>query len=81
MEKINLLNFRSNGSKIFSGRDKGIDARNSSFFGGLFESSIINLKEDGFRKKYIFKFDDGAALSEELQHNIDEGIYESLKDI
>ncbi len=54
---------------------------NSSFFGGLFESSIINLKEDGFRKKYIFKFDDGAALSEELQHNIDEGIYESLKDI
>lgn len=34
-----------------------------------------------FRKKYIFKFDDGAALSEELQHNIDEGIYESLKDI
>ena len=81
MEKINLLNFRSNGSKIFSGRDKGIDARkklklneldsqeqkievivpkdtwsiNSSFFGGLFESSIINLKEDGFRKKYIFK--------------------------
>lgn len=27
MEKINLLNFRSNGSKIFSGRDKGIDAR------------------------------------------------------
>ena len=47
----------------------------------LFESSIINLKEDGFRKKYIFKFDDGAALSEELQHNIDEGIYESLKDI
>ena len=107
MEKINLLNFRSNGSKIFSGRDKGIDARkklklneldsqeqkievivpkdtwsiNSSFFCGLFESSIINLKEDGFRKKYIFKFDDGAALSEELQHNIDEGIYESLKDI
>ena len=107
MENINLLNFRSNGSKIFSGRDKGIDARkklklneldsqeqkievivpkdtwsiNSSFFGGLFESSIINLKEDGFRKKYIFKFDDGAALSEELQHNIDEGIYESLKDI
>ena len=67
MKKINLLNFRSNGSKIFSGRDKGIDARqklklneldlqeetievivpkdtwsiNSSFFGGLFESSII----------------------------------------
>ena len=79
MEKINLLNFRSNGSKIFSGRDKGIDARkklklneldsqeqkievivpkdtwsiNSSFFGGLFESSIINLKEDVEKNIYL----------------------------
>lgn len=107
MKTINLVNFRSSGSKIFSGRDKGIAARNklklnefdlindyaevlipkdtwsmnSSFFGGLFEQSIIDLKEEKFREKYRFKFEDGTSLTEELQHNVNEGIFEALNEI
>ncbi len=107
MVKINLSRFRGEGSKIFSGRDKGVKARkelnlneldnsneeisiiiprdtwsiNSSFFGGLFESSIIKLNENDFRRKYKFKLDDGSDLNDDLQRNIDECIFEALNDI
>ncbi len=107
MNKLNLHNYRNSGSKIFSGRDNGIEARkklnldkldkspgqitisipkdtwsiNSSFFGGLFESSVITLREKGFKEKYIFKFDDGTPLSKELEENILEGIHDSLNEI
>ena len=107
MIKVNLLRFRGDGSKIFSGREQGVRERNelrlnvlddgeeeiniiipkdtwsinSSFFGGLFESSIIKLTEQGFRKKYKFKMDDGSDLSSDLQQNVDEGIFEALNDI
>nr|DAY89475.1 MAG TPA: protein of unknown function DUF4325 [Caudoviricetes sp.] len=105
--KINLHKYRTNGSKIFSGRDRGCDARralkldeldettdkiivsipkdtwaiNSSFFGGLFEASVIKLKENCFRQKYQFQFDDGTPLSSTLQSNIEEGIFDALNDI
>ena len=107
VKKINLHNYRSSGSKIFSGRDKGCQARisldldkldhteetvivsipkdtwaiNSSFFGGLFEASVIELSEDKFRKKYQFQFDDGSDLSEELKCNINDGIFDALNEI
>jgi len=107
MTKINLHNYRSPGSKIFSGRDKGCSARkqlnldqydsreeeviisipkdtwaiNSSFFGGLFESSVMTLKEDRFRKKYRFQMEDGSKLPQELKENIDEGIFDALNNI
>lgn len=107
MIKINLSRFRGDGSKIFSGRDRGIKARtelklndldnndeivnviipkdtwsiNSSFFGGLFESSVIMLHDEGFKKKYRFKLDDGSELNDELQRNVDECIFETLNDI
>ncbi len=107
MKEINLIKFRANGSKIFSGRARGITARNelklnefdatdgvvkvlipkdtwsinSSFFGGLFEQSVINLKKEDFLQKYKFQFEDGTPLSDELQHNIDEGIFEALNEI
>lgn len=107
MNKINLHNFRSDGSKIFSGRDRGCSARkelqldcldkenepilvsvpkdtwaiNSSFFGGLFEASVIALKEKAFKEKYIFMFDDGSELSDELKDNIDEGVYDALNNL
>ena len=107
MKTINLINYRTGGSKIFSGRDKGIAARkelelnkfdgasesvevlipkdtwsiNSSFFGGLFEKSIISLKEKRFLEKYKFEFDDKTPLTEELWNNIKEGIFEALNEI
>ena len=103
MKTINLINYRTGGSKIFSGRDKGIAARkelelnkfdgasesvevlipkdNSSFFGGLFEESIISLKEKRFLEKYKFEFDDKTPLTEELWNNIKEGIFEALNEI
>lgn len=106
-KKLNLHNYRSNGSRIFSGRDKGCNARkelklgvidftheeiiilipkdtwaiNSSFFGGLFEASVISLGEENFRKKYKFLYADGTELSYELQQNINEGIFDALNDI
>ena len=107
MSKINLHNFRTDGSKIFSGRDRGCSARrvlqldrldkeneqiivsvpkdtwaiNSSFFGGLFEASVITLKEKAFKEKYVFTFDDGSELSDELKANIDEGVYDALNNL
>lgn len=107
MTKINLQKFRQADSKIYSGRNMGIDARkilnlnkldkspqsceviiprdtwaiNSSFFGGLFEESVIQLGEIEFRKKYHFIFDNGAELSPELESNINEGIYDALNEL
>lgn len=106
MKRINIQEFRKNGSKIFSGRDIGIEARTKldlnekdldeeeytiiipqdtysitgSFFGGLFSDSIIRLKEEKFRKKYIFKCSQGE-LSEVLQNDIEEGIYDAINDL
>lgn len=105
--KINMHKFRTNGSKIYSGRDQGIEARkelnldkedtkddvlvicfpkdtwaiNSSFFGGLFEKSIIDLQKDRFQNKYRFEYSDGTELSRELQQNIEESIFDALNDI
>lgn len=105
--KINLHKYRSQGSKLFSGRDRGCEAReilnlddldnskgsitvsipkdtwaiNSSFFGGLFEDSIIKLGEKKFREKYKFVFDDGSELTREIMGNIDEGIFDASNDI
>lgn len=107
MIKINLHQYRTGTSKIFSGRDKGIDVRkeknldemdkndeqvvvsipkdtwtiNSSFFGGLFEKSVIDLGKEKFLEKYTFVFDDGSVLSSELRQNIDEGIHDALNEI
>ena len=106
MKKINIQEFRKDGSKIFSGRDIGIEAREKldlnekdldeekytiiipqdtysitgSFFGGLFSDSIIKLKEEKFRQKYIFKCSQGD-LSEVLQNDIEEGIYDAINDL
>lgn len=103
MEKINLQDYRKNGSKIFSGRDLGIQARqqlglnqkdcdneqylviiphdtysiSGSFFGGLFSDSVIHLNEEKFKAKYIFKCSQGE-LSEVLQSDIEEGIYDAI---
>lgn len=107
MIKINLHQYRTGTSKIFSGRDKGIEVRkeknldeidkndepvvvsipkdtwtiNSSFFGGLFEKSVIDLGKEKFLEKYTFIFDDGSVLSSELRQNIDEGIHDALNEI
>lgn len=107
MIKINLHQYRTGTSKIFSGRDKGIGVRkekkldeidknseqvvvsipkdtwtiNSSFFGGLFEKSVIDLGREKFLEKYTFVFDDGSVLSSELRQNIDEGIHDALNEI
>ena len=54
---------------------------NSSFFGGLFEKSVMDLGRDRFLEKYTFVFDDGSGLSSELRQNIEEGIHDALNEI
>ena len=56
-------------------------AINSSFFGGLFETSVMSLREEKFRKKYRFQFDNGDELSPELLDNINQGIFDALNEI
>ena len=51
-----------------------------SFFGGMFSDSVINLKEEKFRDKYKFRFSNGE-LSEILQNDIDEGIYDAANEL
>lgn len=51
-----------------------------SFFGGLFSDSVINLSEEGFRKKYVFKYPEGK-LGETLRADIEEGIYDAINDL
>jgi len=106
MKKINIQEFKQNGSKIFSGRDVGIDARrklklnekdldseiyeiivpsdtysiSGSFFGGLFSDSVIALKEEGFRKKYIFIYPEGER-GEALRADVEAGIYDAINDL
>lgn len=53
---------------------------NSSYFGGLFEKSIIDLGREGFNKKYTFKYASGKELNESLKRNIEEGIEDALKE-
>lgn len=106
MATINIQEFRQNGSKIFSGREVGINARkklelnlkdvdqetyeiiipddtysiSGSFFGGMFSDSVIKLKEEGFRRKYIFKHAK-TDLNESLQGDIEDGIYDAINDL
>ncbi|WOO36006.1 hypothetical protein R2R35_19745 [Anaerocolumna sp. AGMB13020] len=106
INKINMHNHKSEGSKIYSGRDLGIEVRdlidldskdkddnkynmifpddtvsiNSSYFGGLFETSIIKLGREKFLEKYNFIYADGKELKDALQRNIDEGIDDALKE-
>lgn len=106
MKTISIQTYRQNGSKVFSGRDVGIDARRKlelnekdideeqyeiiipedtysiggSFFGGLFSDSVIKLGEEGFRKKYIFKFAN-SELNDSLRGDIEEGIYDAINDL
>lgn len=53
---------------------------NSSYFGGLFEKSIIDLGKEKFLKKYKFQYADGRDLKDTLKRNIDEGIEDALSD-
>ena len=106
MKTINIQEFRRSGSKIFSGRDVGIEARkkaklnekdkdgeqyeiiipsdtysiSGSFFGGMFSDSVITLKEEAFRSKYIFRFSTGE-LNDSLRGDIEEGIYDAVNDL
>lgn len=42
---------------------------NPSFFGGMFESSIMSMGDE-FRQNYIFQYVDGTQLNESLRENI-----------
>lgn len=53
---------------------------NSSYFGGLFEESVICLGREQFKEKYIFLFEDGEELSDILKFNIEEGIGDALRE-
>lgn len=53
---------------------------NSSYFGGLFETSIMNLGREKFLAKYKFQYANGKELKDTLQRNINEGIEDSLSD-
>ncbi len=53
---------------------------NSSYFGGLFEESVICLGREGFEGKYKFLFEDGKELSDILKFNIEEGIGDALRE-
>lgn len=53
---------------------------NSSYFGGLFEKSVMDLGKDNFLKKYKFTYTNGGELSESLMRNIEEGISDALKE-
>ncbi len=53
---------------------------NSSFFGGLFEESVIRLGREGFVKKYSFVLENGSDISDYLKGDIEEGINDALKE-
>jgi hypothetical protein len=98
--KIKLEDYKSKDSKVFAGKERGIEVRkemnldeldyspnivsieipkdtftiNSSFFLGLFGTSIEKLKEDKFREHYDF-------INYDLFHeDIDDGIKRALKE-
>ena len=48
---------------------KDVFSLNSSFFSGLFHDSIVKLKEEGFRRKYIFE------CTDVIKKNVDDGIF------
>ena len=52
---------------------------NPSYFGGLFEESILQLGELKVREKYQFCYEGEQDLSMLLQRNIEEGIQDALK--
>lgn len=53
---------------------------NSSYFGGLFEKSVIELGREKFEEKYKFMYENGEDLSETLKENLEEGILDSLNE-
>lgn len=53
---------------------------NSSYFGGLFEKSVMDLGKNKFLSKYRFAYPDGTELKDTLKRNIEEGIKDSLSD-
>lgn len=53
---------------------------NSSFFGGLFEESVIILKREGFLSKYRFILDNGKDISDLIRDDIEEGIRDALQE-
>lgn len=53
---------------------------NSSYFGGLFEESVICLGREKFEAKYLFRYEDGRELSDVLKFNIEEGIRDALRE-
>lgn len=52
---------------------------NPSYFGGLFEESILQLGGLKFREKYQFYYEGGQDLNMLLQRDIEEGIQDALK--
>lgn len=53
---------------------------NSSYFGGLFEESVIRLGRERFEAKYQFRYENGKELSDILKFNIEEGIRDALRE-
>ena len=80
-KELRLNEFDKNNETAFVIFPKDTWAINSSFFGGLFESSVMSLREDKFRQKYVFQFDNGNELSPELMENINQGIFDALNEI
>lgn len=104
--KINVSNYKSKETKIYSGKPRGESVRrqlglnekdqdsnvytfhfpkdtmsiNSSFFGGLFEESVIHLGRKKFEQKYRFFYDGDKELSDILKFNIEEGIGDALRE-